>query len=275
MAGCNDGGDLDEAGVRDGHADHRGASSLKVKIVRFFKSKHEFALCQKVNLHINICQKSVAAEKCRLAPCRTYETSSAWPHRGEPSAKLSFGLHRNWLMLPSPRCMAHFTPLREDMSSRGTHHQGQFAISILIDCPNGKAIVRRHMCLHFGLEKVESISVNSRAQLRVTLCRQLATPGAQSRPWPPWGKMLNIRRGQTLTCRTTAKNLYIVTALALRVRQPLPFFSSANSNRCTFRGFYIPLQGGVKGQGRFQVPCDGRRWKTQLHRGIFTTSNQV
>ena len=88
-------------------------------------------------------------------------------------------------------------------------------------------------------------------------------------------EMLNIRRGETLTCRTTAKNLYIVTALALRVRQPLPFFSSANSNRCTFRGFYIPLQGGVKGQGRFQVPCDGRRWKTQLHRGIFTRSNQV
>merc|ERR1719397_603929 len=48
--GCNDGGDLDEARVRDGHADHRGASSLK---------------------------ESVAAEKCRLAPCRTYETSSA------------------------------------------------------------------------------------------------------------------------------------------------------------------------------------------------------
>ena len=36
-------------------------------------------------------------------------------------------------------------------------------------------------------------------------------------------------------------------------------------------GFFL-LQGGVKKQGRFQVPCDGRRWKTQLHRGIFTTS---
>ena len=31
----------------------------------------------------------------------------------------------------------------------------------------------------------------------------------------PAREMLNIRRGETLTCRTTAKNLYIVTALAL------------------------------------------------------------
>ena len=33
ITGCNDGGDLNEAGVRDGHADHRGTSPIKVKII--------------------------------------------------------------------------------------------------------------------------------------------------------------------------------------------------------------------------------------------------
>ena len=33
ITGCKDGGDLNEAGVRDGHADHRGTSPIKVKII--------------------------------------------------------------------------------------------------------------------------------------------------------------------------------------------------------------------------------------------------
>ena len=47
--------------------------------------------------------------------------------------------------------MDHFTPLKEGMSSQGTHRQGQFAISILIDWPNTKEIVKGHLCLHFSV----------------------------------------------------------------------------------------------------------------------------
>ena len=32
MTGCHDGGDLNETGVGAGHADHRGATPLKVEI---------------------------------------------------------------------------------------------------------------------------------------------------------------------------------------------------------------------------------------------------
>ena len=67
----------------------------------------------------------------------------------------------------------------------------------------------------------------------------------------PARKMLNIRRGETLTCRrAAAKNLYIVTAIALRVRQLRPFVLLWQTQTVAFLTFIL-LQGGVQGQGRF------------------------
>ena len=104
---------------------------------------------------------------------------------------------------------------------------------------------------------------NSEAQLRVTRCQQLETPSSQSWLWPVPGKCEISDDGKHWQ-RIYTLSPPLHCACFLRQTQIVALFI-----------VFTLLQGGVKGQRRFQVPCDGWRWKTQLHRGMFNTSNQI
>ena len=172
--------------------------------------------------------------------------------------------------------MDHFTPLKEGMSSQGTHRQGQFAISILIDWPNTKEIVKGHLCLHFSVWERWKISVltakhnwgwhNVDSWKRPECTIQALTPVARqgNAKYPP-------RRNIDMPPHYGQEFIHCHRACA-EIASALVVFLHQTKIIALSMGFFL-LQGRVKKQGRFQVPCDGWRWKTQLHRGIFTTSS--
>ena len=93
---------------------------------------------------------------------------------------------------------------------------------------------------------------------------------AQSRPWPssPAREMQNIRRGETLTCRrTTAKNLYTVTALALRLRQLWSFFlRQAKIVALSMALFFCRVESKSKDDFKFPVMVeDGKHSCTEVY----------
>ena len=106
-------------------------------------------------------------------------------------------------------------------------------------------------------------------QLRITLRWQPVTPSEQSQPWPREGNVKYPTR-ETLTCRHRQEFLHCHFVQSCVSFHPL--FSAKLKMLhflCVFNSFE-QIQGWVEGQGRFQVPRDGRGWKTQLHRGEFT-----
>ena len=93
---------------------------------------------------------------------------------------------------------------------------------------------------------------------------------AQSRAWPPSParEMQNIRRGETLTCRrTTAKNLYTVTALALWLRQLWSFFFiKLKSLHFPWVFFFCRVESKSKDDFKFPVMVeDGKHSCTEVY----------
>ena len=78
-------------------------------------------------------------------------------------------------------------------------------------------------------------------------------------------EILNIRRGETLKCRCT-KNLYVVTALALRVRQLRPVFSR-KLKLLHFSWFLFSFRVESKAKDDFKFPVmveDGKHSCTEV-----------